>query len=569
MPIRISGMNSGLDTEALVSELVSAYKKKGEKYVKDQTKVSWKQEAWKSLSAKTYSFRNKLDGLRFSSAYKLKKTTVSNSSKASIVASNDAVKGSQTLEVIKLAKSGYLTGGEIKTTNGEQVDGDTRLRDLGLNFTGEIEVNGQKITMNGSTTMNEMLGHFREAGINANFDKENQRFFLSAQDSGEEADFKIHATNAGGAAALHALGLDIEPEGDNLTYQQYYEKYGNMAQDELGAVLEAYGTDKDNDKDTLLLDLAKQYRAAEDEETKQGVVEQFEAFIDYAKDAKYSDGSRIYGQDAEIKLNNATFKSNDNTFNINGLTINALAETDGEVLTVTTTTDAEGIYDKIKSFIQDYNDLINSMTGSYNAEKASDYEPLTDDEKAAMSEDEIKKWEDKGKSAILRRDSSLDTLITAMTSAMSKSYTVNDKQYALSSFGIMTLGILNSEKNEHNAYHIDGDEDDELTSSNEDKLMKAINEDPDGVAEFFKQLTETLYNNLGEHMTSNSLRTYGKFYNDKALDKEYRSYTSTISKWDKKVADIEDSYYKKFAAMESALAKIQSQSSQLSGLLGS
>ena len=52
MPIRITGMNSGLDTEALVSELVSAYRKKTEKYTKAKTKLSWKQDAWKSLNTK-------------------------------------------------------------------------------------------------------------------------------------------------------------------------------------------------------------------------------------------------------------------------------------------------------------------------------------------------------------------------------------------------------------------------------------------------------------------------------------------------------------------------------------
>ena len=34
MPIRITGMNSGLDTEALISELVSAYRMKTQKYTK-------------------------------------------------------------------------------------------------------------------------------------------------------------------------------------------------------------------------------------------------------------------------------------------------------------------------------------------------------------------------------------------------------------------------------------------------------------------------------------------------------------------------------------------------------
>ena len=47
MPIRMSGMISGMDTEALVSAMVSTYVAKKEKYQKAQTKLSYKQEAWK------------------------------------------------------------------------------------------------------------------------------------------------------------------------------------------------------------------------------------------------------------------------------------------------------------------------------------------------------------------------------------------------------------------------------------------------------------------------------------------------------------------------------------------
>ena len=282
-----------------------------------------------------------------------------------------------------------------------------------------------------------------------------------------------------------------------------------------------------------------------------------------------ADGVGIFGLVGMIKLNGAEFTSKSNSFSINGLTINAMALTEpGETLSITTSTDNQGIYDKIKDFLSEYNSLINAMTSSYNAESAANYEPLTDDEKEAMSEKEIEKWEEKGKGGVLRRDSTLGTLMSAMTNAMAKSYTINGKTYALSSFGIKTLGITNSEKNEHNAYHIDGDADDENTSSNTDKLMAAIVADPDGVTQFFQKVTGDLYESLGKQMTSTSLRSYGKFYNDKELDKEYRSYTTKISDWEQKVTDIEDSYYKKFAAMESALSKLQSQTSQLSGLLG-
>lgn len=580
MPIRITGMNSGLDTESIISELVSAYKQKGTKYEKAQTKISWKQEAWKSLSSKTYSFRTGLDKMRFASGYNLKTTSVSNSSKASITASNNAVNGTQTLEVKQLAKSGYLTGGKVSKADGSAVEAGTTLGELGLGGAGDIYVNGKQITVDSTTKVSDFVSKLNDAGVKANFDATNQRIFVSSTESGKEADFAITALNANGMTALSKLGLNVEPDtkAGEKSYADYANAYGDMGDTDIASLLQSYGK-KDSETDRLVADFAKQYQAADSVMTKDAIVQEFKAFAAYAKEAQSktndelgynTDAVRIHGQDAEIKLNGATFTSKSNSFSVNGLTIEALATTsDGEVLTVTTSTDNQGIYDKIKDFLSDYNDLINSMTKSYNAESASDYEPLTDDEKDEMSETEIEKWETKGKSAVLRRDSTLSTLMSAMTNVMSKSYTINGKSYALSSFGIKTLGIMNAKDNEQNAYHIDGDADDESTSSNTDKLMAAIIEDPEGVTEFFKKISNDLYDDLGKLMTSTTLRSYGSFYNDKQLETEYKSYTTKISDWDKKVQDIEDSYYKKFAAMEKALASLQSQQSSLSGLLGS
>lgn len=578
MPIRITGMNSGLDTEALVSELVSAYKQKGTKYEKAQTKISWKQEAWKSLSSKTYSFRTGLDKMRFASGYNLKTTSVSNSSKASITASNNAVNGTQTLEVKQLAKSGYLTGGKVKRTDNKAVANDTTLSQLGLQDGGDISVNGKRITLSGATTVGEVITKLNDAGVKANFDATNQRIFVSATDSGTDADFSITALEEKGTDALRALGLNVKSESAGKTYKQYADEYGGKTDSDLEKILKDYDADSSG-ADRLIANFAKEYNAADDDATKTEILKEFKDFISYAKTVQNksdtemgynTDGKRIDGQDAKIILNGAEFTSNGNTFSVNGLTINALAVTDkDEVLTVTTTTDNQGIYDKIKDFLSGYNDLINSMTKAYNAESSKDYDPLTDDEKDAMSESEIEKWETKGKSGILRRDSTLSTLMSVMTGAMSKSQTINGKSYSLSTFGIKTLGIMNAEKNEQNAYHIDGDADDDTSSSNTDKLMAAIIADPEGVTEFFKKISNDLYDKLGEQMTSTTLRSYGSFYNDKQLESEYKSYTTKISDWDDKVQDIEDSYYKKFAAMEKALATLQSQQSSLSGLLGS
>ena len=278
--------------------------------------------------------------------------------------------------------------------------------------------------------------------------------------------------------------------------------------------------------------------------------------------------TRVSAQDAIIELNDAEYTSSSSNFSINGLNINALAETGDSTITINTTQDNQGIYDKVKDFLSTYNEIINEMQSLYNADSAKGFEPLTDDQKEEMSEKEIEKWEDKIKSAILRRDSSLGTLITKMTQAMSSPIKINGKGYSLSDFGIQTLGFLNAPKNEQYAYHIYGDEDDSATSSKPDKLMEMINSDPDTVIEYMQNLASNLYNAVGTEMKSSNLRTAYTVYNDKEMANDQKSYEKLIKQWETKIADMEDRYYKKFSKMEATLAKLQNSTNALSGLVG-
>ena len=100
MAIRLSGMVSGMDTESLVSALVSSYKLKKDNLVKAQTKLSWKQEKWKTMNTSIYGFYSgKLSSARFSTSYNLKTSTVSNDKYAKVSASSSAVSGTQRLKV--------------------------------------------------------------------------------------------------------------------------------------------------------------------------------------------------------------------------------------------------------------------------------------------------------------------------------------------------------------------------------------------------------------------------------------------------------------------------------------
>ncbi|MBP5265391.1 MAG: flagellar filament capping protein FliD [Lachnospiraceae bacterium] len=499
MAIRVSGLNSGLDTEAIVSALVSSYSVKKQKVEKSQTKLSWKQDAWKDANAKIYSLYTSLDNFRYEKSYNLKKATISDATKATISASNDAFTGSQKLEITQVAQTGFMTGGILKTVAAEgeeapKLTSSTKLSELG--FTGDDttisitigkgeNAKTEEIEITKDMTLSELTAKLTEKGVKASFDSSQQRLYLNAKESGEAGDFTL----GGNSAVLTALGLDE------------------------------------------------------------------------------ASAKKIDGQDAIIKLNDVEYTSNTGSFSINGLNIQALNKTDGEI-TINVQNDTQGLYDKIKEFFSNYNSVINELQSLYNAESAKGYEPLSEEEKDAMSDTQVEKWEKKIKDSILRRDTTLGTIINTMTVAMQKSFSVGGENVSLGTFGIQTLGFLNAKENEQYAYHIAGDADDEDSSSKVDKLMKALNEDPDKVASFFSQLTQNLYTELDAKMKSTTMSSAYKVYNDKEMASEYSDYTKQIKKWEDKLHDMEDRYFKQFTAMEKALAQLNSSSSALTGMIG-
>lgn len=713
MAIRLSGMVSGMDTESLVSALVSSYKLKKDNLVKAQTKLSWKQEKWKTMNTSIYGFYSgKLSNARFSSSYNLKTSSVSNDKYAKVTASSSAVNGTQRLKVKQLASTGYLTGGQIKAADGSKVTGDTKISDIVGTTDGSISfktgTGTKSIDITSDMTVNQFVSKLKEAGVNASFDENNARFFISSKESGKDNDFSLVANDSNGLNALQKLGIYTVNDTDSAEYKRLaaltegsdkynaevesmytkitaddtaksyadkynaaknkldalaaddtwdhsytfedyiakvkdetpgllddYDKYkvekkdseGNTVKDEDGNVVYEYDTEameKDGVKDSYdaavrkkasneslikvydenskTIEETKDYVSIGDDgkavadETNEKVLQEVsntnstnqanaKALLDSkiamakqevnniasSKDDTKSDPTkavRITGQDSEIELNGATFTNNTNDFSINGLTIQAMEVTGNDEVTITTNTDVDGIYDMIKGFLKDYNDLVKSIDVAYNAASSKGYEPLTSDEKDAMSDDEVKKWEEKIKDSLLRKDSTLGSVLDTMKNDMARSFKVGDKSYSLASFGIATLGYFNSPENETGVYHIDGDKDDSSTSANTDKLREMISNDPDTVISFFSQLSTQLYTDLGKKMATSSTSSAYTIYNDKQMNTQYSEYNTKISAAEDKLTTWEDYYYSKFSAMESALAKMNAQSSSLSGLFG-
>ena len=586
MTMRLSGLMSGMDTESIVAQLVEARKAKVTTAVKAQKSIGFKQEVWKSLNTQILKlYDGALSNLRFSSSYIKKVTRVSNSSVASVITSDSAMNSVQELTVNKMARSAYLTGGKMELQPGaesETITGDTKLREIGFdlplgnNGTIKVTVGGEEkeITVNRATTLSEFVSELKSAGVNANLDTVNGRIYVAGTSTGADSNFKITAKDANGKDALNYLGLNYDTVTDEkqevLGHLQALVANADSYLPEFKQALEEKGIDVskltiDNlDEDTLtkINNIIGEGFAGDTVGELSILQGRISNLMD---DLQYSDSTKVEGEDAEITLNGVTYTSSKNTFEINGLTITA---TSVGYTNLTTEDDTDGIYDMIKNFFNEYNELINQMDKLYNAESASDYEPLTDEEKAEMSDSAVEQWEQKIKDSILRRDTSLNSIASAMKQIMMEGVEVNGKKMYLSNFGIETLSYFTAAENEKNAYHIDGNSDDANTSGNADKLKSMIATDPDTVVEFFTNLSKALYGKMTELMAGTEYSSAYTAYDDKKMKTEYDDYTTKIKELEQKLADYEDQWYAKFAAMETAMAKMQSNASAVTALLG-
>ncbi len=532
MPIRVTGLNSGMDTEAIINQLASARSVKIQSIKNDQTKLSWKVDIWKSLNTEIYDLYKKLGNLRLEGTYAKKTTTVSNSNAVSVLTGATAVNGTQYMTVDSLAQAGYLTGTRISAASTDAegnptetaATSNTKLsaltgmstvtaEDLGASSI-TLTVGGKKVDLdlNADSTIDNVLSQLKSAGLNASFDSNNQRFFISSKNSGADNEFSITAeAGSDGEKLLKSLGI-------------YYTEEGEL----------------ENATDT--------------------------------RPDGYTYATKIMAKDASITLNGETFTSNSNVFDINGLTI-TVNEVAKDPITVTTAQDTSGIYDMIKDFLKQYNTLVNKMDTLYNADAAKGYNPLSDDEKAEMSDSEIEKWETKIKDSLLRKDSTLSSVATALKSIMAAGVEMTDEEgntttKYLSNFGVHTLSYFIAADNEKYAYHIDGDADDSDTSANTDKLKAAITKDPEEVVSFFTKLSSNLYKKLGDLMSSSDYSSAYTVYNNKQMATQLTDYDSKIEKEEDKMNDFLDRWYDKFAQMETALAKLNSVQSSVSSFFG-
>lgn len=666
--LRMTGMYSGMDTEAVIQQLVKAKAQKVTNLKNDQKKLEWKQTLWQDLNKRIYKlYTGTLSNMRLTGSYAKKKTSISDPTKATITASEGAVNGTQTLEVKQIAKAGYLTGatvsmkrkGEVPIYSDEKVndsldgvtpaDKEQYIKEFGSEKTLEalgvgdgtltVTANGKTFTVDAKKedSIKDFIQKFNNAAAAAtggavDIKMEYNKGKITVSGTDADAGFKMSSSAPSGSnkTILQGLGLadasenqtgtfighaitekgDIYLPGDFKNYSEkgkdYKAKVSDITPDLVGKKLRltvGTGADAkvtiveitaDMEIGTLTSKLSEGgVKASFDEQnqrffisstgtgnknefTLEGLDENNRtddsALIDLGLlvGHKYGNGSestRIEGQDAEIILNGAKFTSDTNTITVNGLSITASAVTDEEV-TITTDTDYDGIYDMIKDFITEYNDIMNEMTKLYSAKSARKYTMLSDEEKEAMTDDEVEKWESTIKDSLLRRDKDLNAVMECMRGAVNKGYDIGGQTLFLVNFGVGTGSYFDTEKGERNALHIFGDSDDDKYSDKDNDLKAAIAKDPDQVIELFAAMSKDMYDSLQKTMASTDYRSIYKVYDDKRMKIDYDNYTKKIKEEEKKLNAFEDKWYKKFSAMEVALSKLQSSQNSLASMLG-
>lgn len=716
MGIRMSGLSSGMDTEAIVKELMSAQSLKKNKVVKAKTKLEWTQTKWADLNTKlTGLYNNFVTKMQLSTAYKTKKTTISDTSKASVSAKTNAVNGSYTMEVKNIATAQYLTGAKIDASATDKlVDLDSSL----LNKEISITTGGTttKFAVTADTTLKDFTSALQKAGLNASFDDAQKRIFISSKDSGVANTFSISTSGLSNAEvtargalceaagysnmsntnkasfdeamqALQTSGVGTDDYNKALDtiaklsydtkkasadtaaetyvkaklYSEKYSEYEEKARESLkntyldddgnlktGKTQEDYdkavaqkadtdtvsyissqlkeddvklqieeaafsgkteadmadfsekavskyyssgvkaftgmdGVDEDSEK-TRMTAYTEKYASVTDRNealSSSALTSLGLADISVDADGKVTvngganDSTNtsiptgmalIEGSDSKIILNGAELTSSSSVVSANGLEISLTSVTkENESVTFSVATDTDAIYDSVKSFLKEYNSVMKEMNTLYNADSAKGYEPLTSQEKEAMSDDEVKEWETKIKNSLLRSDSTLGSIINAMRSAMQTTVEYDGGTYALSSLGIMT----STDYTEGGILHIYGDPDDSVYSAKDDKLKKALEENPDEVIATLTGVFGNLRQTMSDKMAGSKYSSSMTFYNDIKMKSDVKDYESDIKDWEDKLADMEDAYYSKFTAMETALAKLQSQQSSMSALFSS
>jgi len=596
MPMRITGMASGMDIDSIIKQLMNAEKIPYNKVIKKRDLLDFKMNAYREVNLKLSSFRDSMQSFRLTANLAGSKFSSTDSSKVTVTGSATQ-STSHTIEVENLAsnavKSSQSSVSKVGLT-GSALPASTDIT-AGVNDTLNISLNGvvRSITLDAGTydpsqlknqlqtkidqafgpnritaslsggalqldavgtagslpviTLTEGNGGLAAIGYNG---KQSSKIDLTTQIKDIANKFNTPLTLSGGAGSFKINGVEITfSETDSI------QNIMNKVNQSSAGVNMSY--DGVSDRFTFT---SKTTGVASQIKLENGAGNFLDAIgVDLVVET---------GVDATVKIDGVTSSRDSNTFTIDGLTYTLLDKTTSPV-TVKADRDVEGMVNKIKDFVKQFNEVVELINTKLTEKKVRGYDPLLAEEKKELSENEIKLWEEKVKTGLLHGDtilsnaaSNLRGMLTATVNGVAGEYN------SLYEIGLTSSKFVKGGYNPKDTGKIVIDE---------EKLRQAIEQDPDAVIGLFTNFSEDASSKGIAHRLYDSLNTTVSAITKKAgrsggalldasteLGKQYSDLQSDILEWDNRLTKKEDQYYKKFSAMEKAL---ESSNSQLSWLM--
>ncbi|MCR4764543.1 MAG: flagellar filament capping protein FliD [Lachnospiraceae bacterium] len=373
----------------------------------------------------------------------------------------------------------------------------------------------QTIEISGDMTINDLVTKLKGlsqdgAGLDVNFDENQQRFYIASNKSGSEASFSLSAYEEDGVAQntglLSTFGLDTNAAGFKGKYEA-----GSDALIELNGI--EYTSDKNN-----------------------------------------------------FEINGLTITVNETTKNANGdydeITLTTKQDNSGTYDLV------KKFVKEYSELINEMDKLYHADNAKSYKMLSKDEKEAMEDEEVEEWEKKIKDGLLSRDRTLGDVSSAMKEVMSGVYTV--KNGKGEDVNATLSTFGINTLSYFEAKENEKYALYIDGDKDSENynVKAAEDKLNQLITNDPDLVTNFFTTLSKTLYRKLSDLMSVSQFSSSYTLYEDKMMNKQYSSYNDKIADANEKLGAAEDKYYKKFGKMESTMGKLNSTQSALSGYFG-
>lgn len=624
--MRLTGLGgSGLDTETIVKQLMDAERMPLTRLYQRKQLAEWRQEAYRDITNKLRELKDTYFNIAKSSSNLMSATSFkkytgvsSNSSYVTVSGNAESIAGSHTVSVVNLATAGKAVSsiGVTDDMIGNEVsDFDLSGNKIRITLDGvtkEITLDnysstGRDIVDKAGTGLQDLIDNaFGEGKVVVGYDEATKQLSINMNDgsnritlaSGRENDGLSALGFSSGATNRLDTGKSLESLSTQFANDLTFSADGKLKftinskeftfdkSVSLASMMNTINTDADakvhlkydETTDNFIM-TAKQFGAGNNIII--GEVQEGNFFgAGGASGINIDTSTMTQGEDAKATIDGQLVVRSSNTFALNGANY-TLVKAHSDPLqseTVSLSINSDEVYDNIKGFVDKYNELIADINSKLTEKYDRSYQPLTDEQKEEMSEEEIKKWETTAKTGLLKGDSMLQDIVYSMRRALSDTV-------AGMSANLSAIGITKGNYSEKGKLVI-----------NEDKLKAAIQNDPDSVSDLFTkkssisyseantaELRSQRYSNQGfagriSDILDDNIRTTGgkgKLLEKAGIKGDTTEFTSLIYKqideYDEniqalidKLRDKEDRYYAKFTALEKYISQMSAQSSWIS-----